>query len=156
MLATLKGLPLAYNRDLQEDKEPLFDAVETLGLTLLALSGLLDAAVFDVARMRAAADVAVSSATDLAEHLVRSGMPFREAHAVVGRAGPPVHRAPHPTRGAGRGRAAPRRGRAWGCSSRAPRCAGVRRRAAPGPGPVAVQLEVAKERLARQQRWLDD
>ena len=58
LLATLKGLPLAYNRDLQEDKEPLFDAVETVELTVLALGGLLDAREFDEDRMRAAADVA--------------------------------------------------------------------------------------------------
>jgi argininosuccinate lyase len=83
-LATLKGLPLAYNRDLQEDKEPLFDAVETCALSLSALQGLLETATFDAAAMRAAADVPATAATDLAEHLVRNGVPFREAHAIVG------------------------------------------------------------------------
>ncbi|HLG00390.1 MAG TPA: argininosuccinate lyase [Acidimicrobiia bacterium] len=83
-LATLKGLPLAYNRDLQEDKEPLFDALDTLGLSSVALGGLLSSATFDVERMRAAADDSASAATDLAEYLVGSGMPFREAHALVG------------------------------------------------------------------------
>ncbi len=83
-LATLKGLPLAYNRDLQEDKEPLFDAVETCALSLSALQGLLETATFDHGRMRAAADVPATAATDLAEHLVRGGTPFREAHAIVG------------------------------------------------------------------------
>ena len=128
LLATLKGLPLAYNRDLQEDKEPLFDAVETLSLTLLALGGLLDTATFDTQRMRAAADVASSSATDLAEHLVRGG------HAVPGGArrrrfaGAPVDRAPHPARGARRGGAAPRRR-----SARAPR-AGCRGPPSHDPG----------------------
>jgi argininosuccinate lyase len=83
-LATLKGLPLAYNRDLQEDKEPLFDAVDQLHLTMPALSGLLATATFDVDRMQAAADAPTAAATDLAEWLVERGMPFREAHAVVG------------------------------------------------------------------------
>ena len=83
-LVTLKGLPLAYNRDLQEDKEPLFDAVDTCALSLGALEGLLATGTFDLERMRAAADVASTAATDLAEHLVRAGTPFREAHAIVG------------------------------------------------------------------------
>ena len=83
-LATLKGLPLAYNRDLQEDKEPLFDAVDQLGLGLPALSGLLAASIFDAGRMKAAADSDTSSAVDLAEWLVDRGMPFREAHELVG------------------------------------------------------------------------
>jgi argininosuccinate lyase len=84
LLATLKGLPLAYNRDLQEDKEPLFDAVDQLALALPALSGLLATATFDHDRMQAAADAPTAAATDLAEWLVERGMPFREAHAVVG------------------------------------------------------------------------
>jgi len=83
-LATLKGLPLAYNRDLQEDKEPLFDAVETCALSLSALRGLLETATFGIDAMRAAADVPATAATDLAEYLVRGGTPFREAHAIVG------------------------------------------------------------------------
>jgi argininosuccinate lyase len=84
LLATLKGLPLAYNRDLQEDKEPLFDAVDQVSLALAAVAGLLATLRFDVARMQAAADSPTASATDLAEHLVSEGMPFRDAHAVVG------------------------------------------------------------------------
>jgi argininosuccinate lyase len=83
-LATLKGLPLAYNRDLQEDKEPLFDAVDQILLALGAVAGLLATLTFDGERMRAAADSPTSSATDLAEHLVERGTPFREAHAIVG------------------------------------------------------------------------
>ena len=85
LLVTLKGLPLAYNRDLQEDKEPLFDSVEQVSLALSAMGGLLASSTFQVEAMQAAADVATSSATDLAEHLVRGGLPFRDAHAVVGR-----------------------------------------------------------------------
>jgi len=84
MLVTLKGLPLAYNRDLQEDKEPLFDSVEQVQRALSAMSGLLATAVFDVARMAAAADAPEAAATDLAEYLVGRGMPFRESHAIVG------------------------------------------------------------------------
>ncbi len=84
LLATLKGLPLAYNRDLQEDKEPLFDALDQVGLGLAALTGLLAEVSFDTDRMAAAADDPAAAATDLAEYLVRAGVPFREAHAVVG------------------------------------------------------------------------
>jgi len=84
LLATLKGLPLAYNRDLQEDKEPLFDAVDQVSLGLSALTGLLSTTRFEVAAMQAAADTPYVAATDLAEQLVLGGTPFREAHAIVG------------------------------------------------------------------------
>ncbi|MGK2949694.1 MAG: argininosuccinate lyase [Acidimicrobiales bacterium] len=84
LLATLKGLPLAYNRDLQEDKEPLFDAVDQVSLALSAVGGLLRTLRFDAERMQAAADSPYAAATDLAEHLVVQGVPFREAHAIVG------------------------------------------------------------------------
>jgi argininosuccinate lyase len=84
MLTTLKGLPLAYNRDLQEDKEPLFDALDQVSLALSALAGLMATAEFDLDRMQAAADTESSAAVDLAEWLVGRGTPFREAHAIVG------------------------------------------------------------------------
>ncbi|MFV0306367.1 MAG: argininosuccinate lyase [Desertimonas sp.] len=84
LLVTLKGLPLAYNRDLQEDKEPLFDSVDQVSLALAALTGMIDTATFVPERMAAAADAESSAATDLAEHLVRRGTPFRDAHAIVG------------------------------------------------------------------------
>lgn len=84
LLATLKALPLAYNRDLQEDKEPLFDSVQQVLLALSAMEGLLRTATFDIQRMQAAADAPVMAATDLAEYLVGNGMPFRHAHAIVG------------------------------------------------------------------------
>ena len=84
LLATLKGLPMAYNRDLQEDKEPLFDSVEQVTLAVAALTGMIATATFNVDAMQAAADEEAMAATDLAEYLVRNGMPFREAHAVVG------------------------------------------------------------------------
>ncbi len=84
LLATLKGLPLAYNRDLQEDKEPLFDSVEQVTLAVAAITGMIATATFVPERMQAAADEEAMAATDLAEHLVRDGVPFREAHAIVG------------------------------------------------------------------------
>ena len=84
LLATLKGLPLSYNRDLQEDKEPLFDALDQVNLGLVAMTGLIASARFDLDRMQAAADQSASSAVDLAEWLVDKGMPFRDAHKIVG------------------------------------------------------------------------
>jgi len=84
LLATLKGLPLSYNRDLQEDKEPLFDSVDQIRLVLAALTGLLRTVVFDADRMQAAADSSAAAAVDLAEWLVERGVPFRQAHAIVG------------------------------------------------------------------------
>ena len=84
MLVTLKGLPLAYNRDLQEDKEPLFDSVDQTRLALAALSGVFATVRFEVDRMQQAAGGSAVAAVDLAEWLVERGMPFRQAHAVVG------------------------------------------------------------------------
>jgi argininosuccinate lyase len=84
LLTTLKGLPLTYNRDLQEDKEPVFDAVDTLLLVLPALAGLVSTLRVDTERMAAGASTGFALATDLAELLVRRGVPFREAHEVVG------------------------------------------------------------------------
>ncbi len=84
MLVTLKGLPLSYNRDLQEDKEPLFDSVAQTRLALVALSGLISTVTFDTDRMQEAANGPAVAAVDLAEWLVEQGMPFRQAHSVVG------------------------------------------------------------------------
>ena len=83
-LATLKGLPLAYNRDLQEDKEPLFDAIDQLAGGLDVLAGALETIHFDVDRMKEAADHPGAAATDLAEWLVERGHAFRQAHGIVG------------------------------------------------------------------------
>ncbi|MET0895819.1 MAG: argininosuccinate lyase, partial [Acidimicrobiia bacterium] len=83
-LATLKGLPLSYNRDLQEDKEPLFDALDQNRLALSAMTGLIATMELMPARMQAAADAPASAAVDLAEWLVERGVPFRDAHARVG------------------------------------------------------------------------
>jgi argininosuccinate lyase len=80
----LHGLPLTYNKDLQEDKEHLFDAADTLELCLAAAGGMLGASAFRRDRLEAAASDEFLAATDIADLLVRSGMPFREAHGVVG------------------------------------------------------------------------
>jgi argininosuccinate lyase len=84
LLATLKGLPLAYNRDLQEDKEPVFDSVATLELVLPAVAGMVATLRFDTARMAELAPEGFSLATDVADWLVREGVPFREAHEISG------------------------------------------------------------------------
>ena len=85
LLSTLKGLPLSYNRDLQEDKEPVFDSADTLGASLEILAEMFGAARWDKKRMAAAADDALLVATDWADYLVRRGLAFREAHKVVGK-----------------------------------------------------------------------
>jgi argininosuccinate lyase len=155
-LATLKSLPLAYNRDLQEDKEPLFDALDTLRLGLGAMAGLYRTLTFRTDRMAASADSPYAAATDLAELLVGDGVPFRTAHAIVGAL---VRRsldegvaladlvAAEPELG-------PR-----AVALLAPGAA-VRRRTTPGgggPGPVAVQRERLGERVAAERaRWADD
>ncbi len=84
LLATLKGLPLAYNRDLQEDKEPVFDSVRTLEVLLPAFTGMVATLEFDTDRMAELAPQGFSLATDVADHLVRQGVPFREAHEIAG------------------------------------------------------------------------
>jgi len=84
LLTTLKSLPLAYNRDLQEDKEPVFDAVDTLEVLLPAFSGMVATLVFDTDRLESLAPQGFSLATDVAEWLVRQGVAFREAHEVAG------------------------------------------------------------------------
>ena len=84
LLATLKALPLAYNRDLQEDKEPVFDSVTTLEVVLPAFAGMVATLRFDTERMASLAPEGFSLATDVAEWLVRQGVPFRDAHEISG------------------------------------------------------------------------
>ena len=109
----LHGLPLTYNKDLQEDKEQLFDAIDTVELCLEVAQAMLASITFDRERMAAAAADEFPAATDIADLLVKRGVPFRQAHGTVGRGGP---------RGRGAGQAAVRA---------RPRGAG---RAGPGPG----------------------
>jgi argininosuccinate lyase len=85
VLTTMKGLPLTYNSDMQEDKEPFFDSVDTLDAILGVLPPMLASLTFRTDRMRAAAGEHYATATDLADYLVRKGLPFRQAHEVVGR-----------------------------------------------------------------------
>ena len=84
LLTTLKGLPLAYNRDLQEDKEPVFDAIDTLAVLLPAFTGMVQTLVFNRERLESLAPQGFALATDIAEWLVRQGVPFRVAHEVAG------------------------------------------------------------------------
>jgi argininosuccinate lyase len=87
LVMTMKGLPLAYSKDMQDDKPPVFEAHDLLMLSLQALAAMVEATHFDAERMRAAAEAGFATATDLADWLVReAGVPFREAHHIVGRA----------------------------------------------------------------------
>ena len=155
LLATLKGLPMAYNKDLQEDKEPLFDAFDTVRLTLAALDGMVSTLAFRTDRMADAADSPYAAAIDLAEYLVAAGTPFREAHAVVGA----LVRAAL----AGEGSlvdlvSADKRLGPEAAALLAPG-APVRRRTTPGgagPGPVAVQRGRFVNRLAAQAKRIAD
>ena len=150
-MATLKGLPMTYNKDLQEDKEPLFDAFDTIRLTLSALDGMVATLEFRTDRMADAADSPYAAAVDLAEYLVAGGTPFRDAHAVVGA----LVRAAL----AGEGSlvdlvTADERLGPDAAALLAPG-APVRRRTTPGgagPGPVAVQRVRFADRLAAQSK----
>jgi argininosuccinate lyase len=84
LVITMKGLPLAYSKDMQDDKPPVFEAHDLLLLSLRALAGMIEKSGFRTDRMRAAAEAGFSTATDLADWLVKRGAPFREAHHVVG------------------------------------------------------------------------
>jgi argininosuccinate lyase len=85
LLTVMKGLPLSYNRDLQEDKLPVFDTVDTVKSCLTVLNEMLPGIRFNIKRMRETAGDAYSTATDIAEYLVKKGMPFRKAHEITGR-----------------------------------------------------------------------
>jgi argininosuccinate lyase len=87
LATTMKGLPLAYSKDMQDDKQPVFEAHDLLGLSLAAMAAMVETSRFNADRMRAAAEAGHATATDLADWLVReAGIPFREAHHVTGRA----------------------------------------------------------------------
>jgi argininosuccinate lyase len=85
LLTVLKGLPMTYNRDMQEDKEPLFDSVDTVDLTLALFAEMIDGAKLNSARAAEIVADPLLLATDLADYLVRKGVPFREAHEIVGK-----------------------------------------------------------------------
>jgi len=85
ILTIMKGLPMTYDRDLQEDKEPLFDAVDTVTASLAVLAPMIEKLTFNRDRMLEAAAGGFSTATDVADYLVMKGVPFREAHGIVGR-----------------------------------------------------------------------
>jgi len=86
LFTTMKGLPLAYNKDMQEDKEPVFDTVDTLKASLKIFSPMIEKMKLNKNKMYSSAKLGFSTATDLADYLVRRGLPFRDAHHVVGRA----------------------------------------------------------------------
>jgi len=147
LLATLKGLPLSYNRDLQEDKEGLFDAIDQIAAGLVAVTGMIATATFRTDAMAKAADESAAGATDLADFLVRAGMPFRDAHAVVANVvresidtGKTLAEVTSEAEHQGPAAAA----------LLAPGV-GIQLRSSPGasgPGPVAIQLESATSALA--------
>ena len=124
LLTVMKGLPLAYSKDMQEDKEAVFDAAETLDLMIAAMTGMVGDMTINAAAMKKAAGSGYSTATDLADWLVReAGLPFRDAHHVD-----------RPRRGAGRSSG---RCRSTGC-----RCRSCRRSTAPSPTEVFSVLSV--------------
>ena len=87
LMITMKGLPLAYSKDMQDDKPPVFEAAGLMGLSIAAMTGMIAESTFNTARMRAAAELGYATATDLADWLVRqAGIPFREAHHITGSA----------------------------------------------------------------------
>jgi argininosuccinate lyase len=159
LLMTLKGLPLAYNRDLQEDKQAYFLALDTALPAVQLLAEVVDALTFDVARMSAAADDPLLTATDLADHLATLGMPFREAHEVVGRVVSfciAERRALRDLKPAELGRFAPI------LAQRPPdlsaRASADAREVAGGTGRSAVQqaLQAASARLAQDRTWVKE
>jgi argininosuccinate lyase len=85
LLVILKGLPLTYNRDLQEDKEPVFDSFKTLAGSLDVMTGMMEGIQFTSENMAAAAEDGFTTATDLADYLVAKGIPFRQAHEITGK-----------------------------------------------------------------------
>jgi argininosuccinate lyase len=152
LLTSLKGLPLAYARDLQEDKEPLFDAVAQTALALTALGGLLSTCRFHTDRMQAAADSPASAAIDLAEFLVANGTPFRDAHAIVGaivRKALAEERPLHDV--------AAEDLDADAAALLAPGVSVTRRTTPGGAGPdaVATQLARYRDRMTQERHWLE-
>lgn len=160
LLVTLKGLPFAYNSDLQEDKEPLFDALDTASGSVGAATQISRGLMYDTERMRSALDAGYLTATDLADLLVERGTPFREAHAAAGAA---VREAE--ARGCELWELDPEALTATGVALDAellreirPEAAGAARLSHGGPSPerVAEQLAAAGAALKRLGRWVDE
>ena len=149
----MHALPLTYGKDMQEDKEPLFDAIDTVELCLDATAGMLDGIVFDRERLEEASGDEMLAATEVADLLVRQGVPFREAHGIVGglvRDAIDAGRAA--LRAEPRGAAPPAPStsttpttRCWSAAAGWSRSGSP---AAPAPRPLAVQLDLARETLA--------
>ena len=153
VLVTLKGLPSGYNKDLQDDKRPLFDAVDTMMLVVPAVAGALDEVMFDVARMRAAVSAGLM-ATDLADYLVDRGVAFRDAHSAVGKlvreaeaAGVELDGLPHASFAAAHPAFGPDV-----FDALTPERSLARRNLAGGTGPAAVQEQLAAARRIAQAR----
>ena len=91
-LTTMKGIPLAYNKDMQEDKEWVFDAIDTTKGCLALFTGMLKTMQFNKERMAESARHGFTNATDAADYLVNHGVPFRDAHGIVGQTGTSVYR----------------------------------------------------------------
>ena len=158
LLVTLKGLPLAYNKDMQEDKEPAFDAIDTYADSLRAMAGMLSTLRVDEGRMREGACGGFMAATDLADYLAARGVPFREAHEIVGRLVLACERSGRTLQDLGREDLAAASD-AFG--DEALRVLDIdevvaRRTTAGGTAParVAEQLEQAREALAADVAWL--
>ncbi len=149
-LASVKGLPLTYNKDMQEDKEPLFDAVDTVRLTLLAMEGMISTLTFRTDQMAEQASSPYAAATDLAEWLVANGHPFREGHAIVGEL---VRRALDGEASLAELVSADSRLGPVAAALLEPGVSFARRttHGAGGPEAVAIQLERFRERLATDQ-----
>jgi argininosuccinate lyase len=157
VLTMLKGLPLAYDRDLQEDKEPAFDAVDTLALVLPALTGLVTTMTVRRDRLAAAAPAGYSLATEVADWLVRRGVPFRDAHEVTGRLvawcaahGRELHEATDQQLAAVSAHLTPQVREVLSVDAA---LAARRTPGSAGPGPVAEQLAAVVEALAGWRAW---
>ena len=159
LLATLKALPHAYNRDLQEDKEPVFDSLDNLSLVLPAFAGLIATMTVRTEVVAAAAPVGVSLATEVADWLVRRGVPFRDAHEITGalvshcaRNGLELHEVPDADLAGISGHLDPE---VRGVLTVEGALAARTTPGSTGPGPVADQLAAVREQIARWRDWAE-
>jgi argininosuccinate lyase len=159
LLVTLKGLPMSYNRDLQEDKAPYFEAVDVVHDGLALTAAMLGGATWRVERLAAAADDALIAATDLADHLAQRGVPFRQAHEIVGRI---VRAAERSNRGLSEFSLEELRAfspvfEASAVGLRAEQIVAARRvLGGPAPSQVEAQLAAAQERTNATRAWVTE